>query len=58
VVVSPLLVRGSPSGLCARTSPLDASAVLTHPALGRTGLVPIAEVEAGEDARGGDALLR
>jgi hypothetical protein len=45
VVVSPLLVRGSPASLCARTSPLDASAVLTHPALGRTGIVPIAEVE-------------
>jgi hypothetical protein len=48
VVVSPLLVRGSPASLCARTSPLDASAVLTHPALGRTGIVPIAEVETSE----------
>lgn len=46
VVVSPLLVRGSPAALCARTSPLDASAVLTHPALGRTGIVPIAELVA------------
>ena len=43
VVVSPLLARGSPATLCARTSPLEATAVLTHPALGRTGIVPIAE---------------
>ncbi len=49
VVVSPLLVRGSPASLCARTSPLDASAVLTHPALGRTGLVPVAEIEGASD---------
>jgi hypothetical protein len=44
IVVSALLTLGSPPGLCARTSTLEQSAVLTHPALDATGLVPVAEI--------------
>jgi len=43
VVLSPFLIRGSPASLCARIGTGETQ-VLTHPALGTTGLLPAAEI--------------
>ena len=43
VVTSPVLISGAPPALCARVSVPGGTLVLTHPALGTTGIVPVVE---------------
>lgn len=43
VVTSPVVARGAPATLCARTAVPGATAVLTHPFGGATGLLPVVE---------------